>query len=79
MVIAPARTGKEKSNKKDVTNIDQTNRGRRSMVNPEKRILKIVVIKLILLKMEETPPKWREKIAKSTDKSVWKEIWERGG
>ena len=79
IVIAPAKTGKENNKRKEVTIIDQTNRGIRSSLNPAKRILKIVVIKLILLRIEETPPKWREKIAKSTEKSVWKEILERGG
>jgi hypothetical protein len=57
IVIAPANTGREKSKRKEVTIMDQTNKGRRSILNPENRILKIVVIKLILLRMEETPPK----------------------
>lgn len=78
-MIAPAKTGKEKRSKKEVTIIDQTNKGMRSSLNPLKRILKIVVIKLILLKMEETPPKCKEKIAKSTEKSVWKETLDKGG
>ena len=55
--MAPANTGREKSKRKDVTIIDQTNSGIRSNLNPAKRILKIVVMKLILLKIEETPPK----------------------
>lgn len=78
-MIAPANTGKENKSKKEVTNILQTKRGIRSDLKPEKRILKIVVMKLILLKIEETPPRWREKIAKSTETSLWKEILERGG
>lgn len=79
MVIAPANTGREKSNKKEVTSIDQINRGIRSIKLPENRIEKIVVIKLIELRMEEIPPKCKEKIAKSTEESVWKEIEESGG
>lgn len=56
-MIAPAKTGKEKRRRKEVTNIDQTNKGIRSIIIPEKRIVKIVVMKLIELKIEETPPK----------------------
>lgn len=69
MVIAPARTGSEKSRRKEVTSIDQTKRGRRSDDRPENRIEAIVVMKLIDLKIDETPPKCKEKMAKSTDKS----------
>lgn len=79
MVIAPAKTGRENNRRKDVTNIDHTNRGIRSTKNPENRIVKIVVIKLIELRIEDTPPKCKEKIAKSTDKSEWKLTLERGG
>lgn len=68
--MAPANTGKENSKRKEVTSIDQTNKGRRSTGIPAKRIVKIVVIKLIDLRIEETPPKCKEKIAKSTDKSL---------
>lgn len=70
MVIAPANTGRENSRRKEVTSIDQTNRGRRSLLNPEKRIVKIVVIKLMELRIEDTPPKCKEKMAKSTEKSL---------
>jgi hypothetical protein len=66
-VIAPARTGNERSNKKTVIKIDHTNRLIRSYFIPDERILKIVVIKLIAPKIEDIPAKWREKIAKSTD------------
>lgn len=69
IVIAPARTGKENRSKKDVTSIDHTNRGKRSVSNPEKRMVKVVVIKLIDLRIEETPPKCKEKIARSTEMS----------
>lgn len=70
IVIAPANTGSENNNKKEVTIIDQTNKGIRSTDAPTNRIVKIVVIKLIELRIEETPPKCKEKIAKSTDISV---------
>lgn len=79
IVIAPAKTGRENSKRNEVTNIDQTNRGRRSTGIPARRIVKIVVIKLMDLRIEETPPKCREKMAKSTDKSLWKLNLESGG
>lgn len=79
IVIAPAKTGRENNNKKEVTNIDQIKRGKRSKIRPENRIIKTVVIKLIELRIEETPPKCREKIARSTEKSVWKMIEDKGG
>jgi len=67
MVIAPARTGKDKSSKIAVKNTDHTNRGVRSHVIPTVRILIIVVIKLIAPKIDETPARCRLKIDKSTE------------
>ena len=78
-MIAPAKTGNENKSKKEVTSIDQINKGKRSIEPPKNRIEKIVVIKLIDLRMEETPPKCKEKIAKSTEKSPWNLIEDRGG
>lgn len=46
---------------------DQTNRGIRSRRIPFHRILIIVVIKLIAPRIEATPAKCNEKIARSTD------------
>jgi hypothetical protein len=67
MVIAPAKTGNERSNKIAVINTDHTNRGIRSKVIPSDRILITVVIKLTAPKIEEIPAKCKEKIAKSTE------------
>jgi hypothetical protein len=67
MVIAPAKTGNDNNNKTAVITTDQTNRGIRSRVMPGLRILTTVVIKLTAPKIEETPAKCKEKIAKSTD------------
>lgn len=67
MVIAPARTGRENKRRKEVTIIDQINRGRRSVIILLNRITITVVIKLIELRIEEIPPKCKEKIAKSTE------------
>jgi hypothetical protein len=66
-VIAPANTGRDKSNKTAVMITDQTNRGIRSKEIPSDRILITVVIKFTAPKIEEIPAKWREKIAKSTE------------
>ena len=57
IVIAPAKTGKAKTNNIVVSNIDQTNNGSLSIVNPGALIFKIVVIKFIELNMEDIPAK----------------------
>ena len=78
-MIAPARTGSERRSKIAVIKTDQTNKGMRSKVNPLDRILIIVVIKFTAPKIDLTPAKWREKIARSTDAPVWAITLERGG
>lgn len=55
IVIAPARTGRAKSNKTVVIKTDQGNKDILSICSPVTRILIIVVIKLIAPKIEETP------------------------
>ena len=67
IVIAPANTGKERTNKNAVIKTDQTNKGNLCVNKPLTRILKIVQIKLIAPKIEEAPDKCRLKIAKSTE------------
>jgi hypothetical protein len=42
-------------------------------------MLIVVVIKLTAPKIEETPAKWREKMAKSTEAPAWAIPAERGG
>lgn len=66
IVIAPARTGRERRRRRAVIPTDQTKSGTRSRDISEERILMIVVIKLIAPKIDEAPAKWREKIVKST-------------
>jgi len=66
-VIAPAKTGNERSSKKAVINTDQTNNGVLFAVIPGARIFVIVTIKLIAPKIEETPAKCKEYIAQSTE------------
>jgi hypothetical protein len=70
-VIAPARTGKDKTNKKAVTITDQTKSATRSVAIPRLFILLIVTIKLIAPAIEDTPAKCNEKILKSTAAPEW--------
>lgn len=77
--MAPANTGRDNNNKIAVINTDQTNKGIRSKVKPLDRILIIVVIKFTAPKIELTPAKWSEKIAKSTDAPVWAITLDSGG
>ena len=79
MVIAPAKTGRDSRSKIAVISTDQTNRGIESRVWEEDRILRIVVIKLIAPKIEDTPARCNLKIAKSTEIPEWNNIPDRGG
>jgi hypothetical protein len=67
IVIAPANTGRESNNKKEVINKAQTYNGKRYIVMPGNRILITVVIKLIAPNIEAAPDKCKLKIAKSTE------------
>jgi len=67
IVIAPAKTGSLSKRSKAVIPTAHTNKGIRSRVIPEERILIIVVIKFTAPKIEETPAKCKEKILRSTD------------
>jgi hypothetical protein len=67
IVIAPARTGRDKRSKIAVISTDQTKRGVRSQERLGVRILIIVVIKLIAPKIEDTPARWSLKIVRSTE------------
>ena len=66
-MIAPAKTGKESNSKIAVTKTDQANKGIRSKSIPKIRKFPKVLIKFTAPSREETPAKWREKIAKSTE------------
>jgi hypothetical protein len=57
IVIAPAKTGRDNTNKNVVIKTDHTNRGIRLNDISFSRILKIVVIKLIEPKILEAPAK----------------------
>lgn len=79
MVIAPARTGRESSKRIAVIRTAQTNRGSRSIFSPSHRMLITVVMKLRAPRIDETPARCREKMAKSTDGPEWAMFPARGG
>lgn len=79
IVIAPASTGKERRSKMAVILTAQTKRDICSSWSPFHRILIIVVIKFRAPRIDETPAKCREKIAKSTDGPAWAIFLARGG
>lgn len=62
-----------------VIKTDHANKGSRSIWRPSHRIFKIVVIKLIAPKIEETPARCKEKIAKSTEGPAWDKLLDKGG
>jgi hypothetical protein len=66
-VIAPAKTGRDRSKRIAVKNTDHTNRGVRSQVIPTIRILIMVVIKFTAPRIELAPAKCRLKIERSTE------------
>lgn len=65
--MAPANTGRDNKSKTAVIRTAQTNKGIRSKTIPKVRKLPTVLIKFTAPKIELTPAKWREKIAKSTE------------
>lgn len=78
-MIAPANTGKDKIKSIAVINTAHTNNGNLCIVIPGVLMFKIVVIKFIAPKIEETPARCKLKIAKSTDPPEWYSIDAMGG
>lgn len=79
VVRPPANTGSEINSKIAVINMAHTNRGNLCKLIPGVRIFKAVLIKLIAPNNEDTPARWSEKIAKSTDPPECDCIPARGG
>lgn len=77
--MAPANTGKDKSNKIAVIITDHTNKGVLSNLIPEGRIFMIVEIKLTAPKIDEIPAKCKLKITKSTEGPLCAKFEDRGG
>lgn len=67
IVIAPAKTGNDNSNKNAVIRTDHTKSGNLCIVIPGPRIFKIVVIKFNAPKILLAPETCRLKIARSTE------------
>lgn len=67
IVMAPARTGSDRSSRITVKNTAHVNRGIRSRRSPFVRILSTVEMKFTAPKMDEAPAKCNEKMAMSTD------------
>jgi len=65
--MAPANTGSDSRSKTTVIKTDHAKRGMRSNCIPKLRTFINVLIKLTAPSKEDTPAKWREKIARSTD------------
>lgn len=79
IVIAPAKTGRDRISRKAVINMAQTKRGSLCIVIPGALMLNTVVIKLTVPKIDEAPARCKLKIAKSTDPPEWNPIPAKGG
>jgi len=77
--MAPANTGKESNSKTAVISTAQANSGIRSINIPNTRKFPNVLIKLTAPKIDLTPARWREKIAKSTEAPACAMLLESGG
>lgn len=78
-MIAPASTGNDSKSRTAVINTDHTNRGICSNLIAFIRRFKIVVMKLIAPRIEDTPARWSEKMAISTPIPLWNICVDRGG
>lgn len=79
MVIPAARTGRDNKRSTAVIRTDHTKRGVWYWERAGGFILIIVVMKLIAPKIEDTPAKWREKMARSTEAPAWARFPAKGG
>lgn len=79
IVIPAAKTGNDSSRSTVVTSKAQINNGVWYWEIAGGFMLMIVVIKLIEPRMEETPARWREKIARSTEAPAWARLPASGG
>lgn len=78
-MIAPASTGRDRSNSTAVTSTAHGNKGIRSINIPMARKFLRVLIKLTAPSKEDTPAKCNEKIARSTDAPPWAMFLLNGG
>lgn len=78
-MIAPAKTGRDKRSKTAVIKTAQANNGIRSRIIPNARKFPRVLIKLTAPKIDLTPAKCNEKIAKSTELPACAMLLDKGG
>lgn len=79
IVMAPANTGSEITNRTVVSSTLQIKRGKRSKDIKEFRIFMIVEMKLIEPRIDLAPAKCKEKIAKSTANPLCPSLLAKGG
>ena len=79
IVIAPAKTGKDKSSRMAVINTDQTNNGIWSIFIVPVRIFNTVEMKLMAPRIDEAPARCNEKMAESTAPPAWEMFADKGG
>lgn len=79
IVIPAARTGRDRRSRTAVIRTDHTNSGVWYCDRAGGFMLMIVVMKLIAPKIEDTPARCREKMAKSTEAPAWARFPARGG
>ena len=77
-VKAPANTGRDNKRRKAVKKTDQAKRDMSSRDKPAPRIFEMVTIKLMAPRIEDTPARCNDKIAKSTEEPGCPRV-ERGG
>ena len=77
--MAPANTGNDNNNKIAVIKTAHANNGIRSNNIPNTRKFPNVLIKFTAPKIDLTPAKCKEKIAKSTDLPAWAIFLDKGG
>ena len=77
--MAPAKTGKDNNKSTAVIKTAQANNGIRSNSIPNTRKFPNVLIKFTAPKIDLTPAKCNEKIAKSTELPAWAILLDKGG
>lgn len=79
IVIPAARTGSDSRSSTAVIKTDQTNNGVWYCERAGGFMLIAVVIKLIAPKIDDTPARCREKMARSTEAPAWAKFPAKGG
>lgn len=78
-MIPAASTGSDRSSSTAVISTDQTKSGVWYWDKAGGFMLVAVVMKLIAPKIDDTPARWREKMARSTEGPAWARLPASGG